>query len=47
MPEDMVKIYQILQNFKYVVLENIYVLKIAVFKFFLGTYFYANYLFLK
>jgi len=49
--EDMVKIYQVLQNFKYIILENI--LKIAprlkIVKIFLclSTYLYTNNLFLK
>jgi len=46
----MVKIHQVLQNFKYIILEDIYVLKIA--KIFLCLsyifiYFYTNILFLK
>jgi len=46
MLEGIMKIHQVLQNFKYIILEN-YILKIEKIFLCLGTYFYANILFLQ
>jgi len=46
----MMKIHQVLQNLKYIILENIHILKIAKILLCLGyifIYFYANIFFLK